>query len=88
MKENKDNKNNIKDEINIKDENEIFKLEGFDKIDDNIVLSGTLDKFKEQYYLKNLDIDDKAISDAYNKNNKDFFDTMTELIEISYKSKK
>ena len=88
MKENKDNKNNIKDEINIKDENEIFKLEGFDKIDDNVVLSGTLDKFKEQYHLKNLDIDDKAISEAYNKNNKDFFDTMTELIEISYKSKK
>ena len=88
MKENKDNKNNIKDEINIKDENEIFKLEGFDKIDDNIVLSGTLDKFKEQYYLKNLDIDDEKISETYNKNNKDFFDTMTELIEISYKSKK
>ena len=88
MKENKDNKNNIKDEINIKDKNEIFKLEGFDKIDDNIVLSGTLDKFKEQYYLKNLGITDERISATYNKNNKDFFDTMTELIEISYKSKK
>ena len=88
IKEIKENKNNDKDEINIKDENDIFKLEDFDKIDINIELDGTFPKFKETYKLKNLGIDDETISRTFYNNKKDYFDTMSELIVMSYECNK
>ena len=85
IKEIKENKNNNN---NIKDENEIFKLEDFDKIDINVELGGTFPEFKETYKLKNLDIDDETIIRTFHNNKNDYFDTMSELIEMSYKCNK
>ena len=85
IKEIKENKNNNN---NIKDENEIFKLEDFDKIDINVELGGTFPEFKETYKLKNLGIDDETISRTFYNNKKDYFDTMSELIVMSYECNK
>ena len=85
IKEIKENKNNNN---NIKDENEIFKLEDFDKIDINVELGGTFPEFKKTYKLQNLDIDDETIIRTFHNNKNDYFDTMSELIEMSYKCNK
>ena len=88
IKEIKENKNNNNDEINIKNENEIFKLEDFDKIDINVELGGTFPEFKKTYKLQNLGIDDETIIKTFHNNKNDYFDTMSELIEMSYKCNK
>jgi len=85
IKEIKENKNNNN---NIKDENEIYKLEDFDKIDINVELGGTFPEFKKTYKLQNLDIDDETIIRTFHNNKNDYFDTMSELIEMSYKCNK
>lgn len=87
IKENKNNNdNNDKEEFN---KNEIYKLnENFDIEDNNnnICFYGTFEKFKETYEINNLEINIEEIKKIFEKNNNDFFDTMSELITESYKN--
>ena len=83
IKENKNNNdNNDRNEININEINEKINME----VNNNKYSYDTLKDFKKIYVIDNLGIPDEKIIRIFSQKNGDFFDTMSELIKISYEN--